>query len=64
MQLKTKINITSGWAEFVSMSGNRGWYGLINPSFLSFFVSVDRNIIGPTASNTWKNISRPLMTLH
>lgn len=57
--LKTKINITSGWAEFVSMSGSRGWYGLKNPSFLSSLVSVDRNIIGPTASNTWKKISKP-----
>lgn len=61
--VKTKISITRGWAEFVSMSGYRGWYGLKNPSFLSFLVSVDRNIIGPTASNTWKKISKPPMAI-
>lgn len=45
---------TIGWAELVRMSGYRGWYGLKNPSFLSFLVSVDRKIMGPTASSTWK----------
>lgn len=47
------------------MSGYRGWYGLKNPSFLSFLVSVDRKIIGPTASKTWNGkLSIALTTLH
>lgn len=43
-----------GCAELVSMSGYRGWNGLRKPSFRSFLVSVDKNIIGPTASKTCK----------
>jgi len=36
------------------MSGYRGWKGLKKPSFLSFLVSADKKITGPTASKTWK----------
>lgn len=54
---------TIGCAEFVRMSGYRGWYGLKNPSFRSFLVSVDRKMIGPTASNTWKKKTQMVLNL-